>query len=206
MSGAGERVHDQGAQPVPEHGNALLLAPSIGGAEREACLDTLAQHRFDSTRAIHVLYMESAVERYKHVERHCHDHPDESAVIAVGSGGVVGQRGPEPPGQYFVESLTDAADLTGLGMALNQCLSEWGETGTDLTLCFDSLTILLQYVEFERVFRFLHMLTGRLTDAGATAHFHLDPAAHEESEIAQLVPIFDSVLEVGEDGERSITR
>ncbi|MFB6179602.1 MAG: hypothetical protein ABEI77_07765 [Halorientalis sp.] len=205
MSHTGERIADQNAQAVPTDGNVLLLAPSIGGAERDACLDMLCQHRFETTRVVHVLYMESAVERYTQIERYCHHHPAESAVIAVGSGGVVGQRGPEPPGEYFVETVTDAADLTGLGMALNQCLTEWDESGAELALCFDSLSILLQYAEFERVFRFLHMLAGKLSEVDATGHFHLDPAAHDESEIARLTPIFDCVLAVEENGERTIT-
>ncbi len=206
MSGTRERTHDGDTPTVPAAGNALLLAPSIGGAERDACLDALSQHTFDSTRVVHVLYMESAVERFKRIERHCHDHPVESAVIAVGSGGVVGRRGPEPDGDYFVEALTDAGDLTGLGVALNQVLSEWDQAGSDLALCFDSLSILLQYAEFDRVFRFLHMLTGKLATVDATAHFHLDPAAHDESEIAQLTPIFDSIVDVDESGGRTITR
>ncbi|MFD1589027.1 DUF835 domain-containing protein [Halorientalis brevis] len=203
MSGTSKPTRDGDAPTVPAEGTVLILAPSIGGTEREACLEALSRHRFGATRVVHVLYMESAVERYRRIERHCHEHPVESAVIAVGSGGVVGQRGPEPDGDYFVEALTDAADLTGLGMALNQVLSEWDDRETGLALCFDSLSILLQYAEFERVFRFLHTLTGTLADVGASAHFHLDPAAHDETEIAQLAPIFDSIVDVDEDWTRT---
>jgi len=186
-------------------GNTLLLASAIGSGARSTCLEMLSTDGFSETKAIHVLYMESAVERYQEVDEHCRAHPDQTAVIAVGSGGVVGQRGPDPPGDYYVQSLTDAADLTGLGMALNDCLSEWDDPDTDLVCCFDSLTILLQYAELDRVFRCLHMLTTMLSDVDARAHFHLDPAAHDEEDVAKLAQVFDQVLEIDDVGARPVS-
>jgi hypothetical protein len=198
VSGRRDQVHGDGTEVLPAEGNTLLLAPTIGGGERETCMHLLDQHEFARTKVVHVLYMESADERYRAVGRHCGHHPEESAVVAVGSGGVVGRRGPDPPGEYHVTTLADAADLTGLGMTLNECLSGWDEPA-EVTLCFDSLSILLQYATVERVFRFLHMLTGTLRDQGATGHFHVDPAAHDESDLAQIRQVFDRVVEVGGD-------
>ncbi|RXK51294.1 DUF7504 family protein [Halorientalis pallida] len=199
-----ERVRDRDPDRFPDDGNVLLLAPSVGGAERDACTDMLPHDAAASTRVIHVLYMESAIERYRVVESHLPDHPAESAVVAVGAGGVVGERGPEPPAEhYHVQRLTDPGDLTGLGIALNDALGEWAAAG-DVTLCFDSLSILLQYADTERVFRFLHMLTNRLTELGASAHFHLDPAAHDEQTVAQLAQAFDSRVRVDREGDRVV--
>lgn len=204
-------VSSQQEQPVeddtvPATGTTLLLSSSIGTGERTTCLDLLSQSGFEATKAVHVLYMESGSERYRQIERYCHGHPEETAVIAVGSGGIVGERGPDPPGDYYVKTLADAADLTGLGMALNDCLTEWEETGTELVCCFDSLSILLQYADTERVFRFLHMLTGKLSDVGATAHFHMDPVAHDEETVAKLSQVFDSIVELDEAGVCTIKR
>lgn len=57
---------------------------------------------------------------------------------------------------------------------------------------------------FNRAFRFLHLLTRRLSLAGAIAHFHLDPETCDEKTIETLRPLFDAVLEVDEDGTWSM--
>jgi archaellum biogenesis ATPase FlaH len=90
-------------------------------------------------------------------------------------------------------------------MALNDALGEWAAAG-EVTLCFDSLSILLQYADTERVFRFLHVLTNRLTELGASTHFHLDPAAHDERTIAQLAQAFDSRVSVDNEDDRVVRR
>lgn len=201
-----ERATDESHEGFPDDGNVLLLAPSVGNAERDACTGMLAHHDATDGRAIHVLYMESAIERHRLIESRLPHHPVASAVVAVGAGGVVGKRGPEPPAEdYHVERLTDPADLTGLGMALNDALGEWAVAG-DVTLCFDSLSILLQYADTERVFRFLHVLTNRLTELGASTHFHLDPAAHDERTIAQLAQAFDNRVSVDNEDDRVVRR
>jgi len=206
MSRRTGQIPEESQQPLPEQGNCLLLAPSIGGSERSNCLELLSKHNFETTKLIHVLYRESATDRHEMVERHFHEHPDESAVITVESSDPSGMGSSNTPSDYYVESLTDAGDLTGLGIALNDCLSEWHAEGIELGLCFDSLSVLLQYADFERVFKFLHTLTGKLADVTATAHFHLDPVAHNDREVAQLRQVFDSVVEVDEDGTRTVSR
>lgn len=206
MTSTRESVRDRERDTYPTDGSVLLLAPSIGDAEPAACTDMLGRHHTADTRVIHVLYMESAMERYRLIDTRLPDHPRESAVVAVGAGGVVGDRGPEPPSDgYHVERIPDPGDLTGLGIALDETLRQWAAAG-DVTLCFDSLSILLQYAETERVFRLLHMLTTRLTELGASGHFHLDPAAHDERTVAQLAQAVDSRVQVDNEGRRVVRR
>lgn len=205
MAGRSERSVAVDHEQLPVEGNVLLLAPSIGWAERDACTDMLGQQSLDITNVLHVLYMESPAERYEAVEEHLPHHPAETAVVTVGACGLVQQHGPEPPhNDYHVDSVADPADLTGLGMTLHDCLSAWRGDGYDVGVCFDSLSIMLQYVAFDRAYRFLNAFTNRLTDVGASGHFHLDPAAHDEQTVARLTSLFDSVIEVTNDGDRSV--
>lgn len=205
MAGRSEHTVGIGRDSLPTDGNVLLLAPSIGWAERDACTDFLGHGPLDITNQIHVLYVESPVARYEVVEEALPHHPAETAVVTVGSAGPVAGRGPEPPhNDYHVESVPDPGDLTGLGMALQDCLRAWQGDRYDVGLCFDSLSILLQYADIERVYRFLHVLTRRLETVDASAHFHLDPAAHDERTVARLSALFDSVVEVTNDGDRTV--
>jgi hypothetical protein len=88
-----------------------------------------------------------------------------------------------------------------LGITVSEYLSDHGGPGTVVT--FDSLTALLQYVELQRAFRFLHVLANRVKTTESVAHFHMDPAAHDAREVATLSSLFDAVAEF-DDGEWSL--
>lgn len=70
-----------------------------------------------------------------------------------------------------------------------------GET----VVCFHSLTHLLEYVDVETAFRFLHVLLERVRDAGARGFFHIDGDIHEETTVLELTTLFDAVAEFDRD-------
>jgi hypothetical protein len=90
-------------------------------------------------------------------------------------------------------------DLTGLGIVLSDFLGSWSDESAHVTVCFDSLTDLLQYSDTQTVFRFLRITTRRLELVDADSHFHLDPSAHDEQTVATLRSAFEAVVTV-EDG------
>ena len=95
-------------------------------------------------------------------------------------------------------------DLTGLGIALSESLSPAGGGDADPTrfvLAYDSVTALLQYVDTERTFRFLHVLTSRVRAANALGVFFMDPAAHDDRTVRTVEALFDAVVEQDDDGE-----
>lgn len=107
-----------------------------------------------------------------------------------------------PPG-IRVEVISSPGDLTGIGIAVTQCLQSFDNSNA--SVCFDSLTVLLQYVDPEQAFRFLHVLS-RYTDTGGTRfHAHLDPATQDERTLATLAPLFDAVVRY-DDGEWQIRK
>jgi len=95
-----------------------------------------------------------------------------------------------PPERLEVDAVLDPADLTTLGIRISEQLSEWGSTDEQPVVCFHSLTELLEATDLNRAFRFLHLLTRRLSLAGAIAHFHLDPETCDEKTIETLRPLF----------------
>lgn len=118
-----------------------------------------------------------------------------SARSASATGGSTSWEFP-PTESVSVASVEDPGDLTALGIKINTFLEQWeraGEPDDDrrLVLCFESVTVLLQYADLERVFRFLHVLIGRLRESGVEAHFHLDPTTQDEHTVATLSSLFD---------------
>ncbi|MCD2201352.1 DUF835 domain-containing protein [Halobacterium sp. KA-4] len=107
---------------------------------------------------------------------------------------------PTVNGGIPIETVSDPHNLAELGIAISECLGRWeaeskNSSPNNFVVCFDSLTELLQYVDVQEAFRFLHVLTGRLQSAGAVAHFHLDPEAHDNQTISTLRTLFDAVIE-----------
>lgn len=122
--------------------------------------------------------------------------PSETRVVAVGEGSrsVAARADRSAP----VAAVDHPADLTEIGIRFGQALESWDGEGRFLVE-FHTLTALLEHAAVERVFRFLHVMTGQLSQAGAVANFYLDPGVHDESAVATIRPLFDEV--VRRDGE-----
>ncbi len=119
---------------------------------------------------------------------------DRKAAVDVGGGtrsaAATGGGGGGAGGDV---SVADPNDLTGIGIAVTDQLSEGAH------VCFDSVTTMLQYVETKRAYTFLNSLLGHLWNANATAHFHFNPEAHDPQTVAAVTSLFDARIDV--DGE-----
>jgi len=173
--------------------SVLLKAPSMGG-DRGLCTDLLTGD-LDDPGVLFVTYTRQVDACLDQV---ADDDVDRIGVITVGDGGADVDRD-----DADVRSVGSASDLTGLGIEIGQVLSEWE---APVAVCFDSLTSMLQYVDFETAYEFLHALTGQLYAADARAHYHVDPAAHDEMHVQGITSLFDAAVDVGEDGVSVRTR
>lgn len=95
-------------------------------------------------------------------------------------------------------SLDDPKNLTDLGVELLESLQAWEANENKTVVCFHSLTALLQHVSTEQAYQFLHPFTSKVREFEATAHYHLNPRAHDEREVEQLATLFDSVITPGD--------
>jgi hypothetical protein len=101
--------------------------------------------------------------------------------------------------EIVTQRVPDPSDLPRLGIAASRAV-----TGSDgegrIRVCIDSLTAMLQYADRGRVYRFVQVLQDRLGQADTLAHYHMNPAAHDEQTIETLRQLFDAVVEVSADG------
>ena len=190
--------------------NVLLLAPSLSAAENEVCIDLLTLSDIDHENVLSVTFTQTAQDRLELWETHVGDDlPAQAGIITVGeqTRSTSSQRPPptHTPGRIAIDAVSDPDDLTGLGISLTNYLSDWEENANQTVLCFHSLTPLLQYADLERVFRFLHVLTGRIASMEAVAHFHMDPTAHDDQTRQTLSQLFGATIELDTEGNRSIT-
>ncbi|GKZ13399.1 hypothetical protein HAL_12800 [Haladaptatus sp. T7] len=100
--------------------------------------------------------------------------------------------------------------LAPLGIEISGAIDEFErECGPlapgELRVCFDSLTPLIEEHDPESVFRFLHVLIGRIMTVNGMGHFHL-PAEMDSTIVRTLLPVFDAAVEVRVNGSNAEQR
>lgn len=182
--------------------NVLVLAPTMGPSEGELCADLVFTTPPGRTNLLAVTMTQSADDRLDVWRRARGELPTRIRIVEVGGSrrSAAGASQPIDSGGVSVANAGDPGDLTGLGIVLTETLSEWADGAHRMVFCFHSLTPLLQHADLNRVYRFLHVLTGHLSSSGVASHFHLDPAAHDNRTVNTLKTLFDAVVEPDGDG------
>lgn len=115
--------------------------------------------------------------------------------------GVVDATSQEPDPSSLpcrVESITSPADLTGIGIALSKLLESFVDADLDgYRVLVDSVSVLLVYSGFERVYQFLHTVTNQLDTIDGSSVWLLSGDT-DQSRIDKFVGLFDGVLEARE--------
>ena len=113
---------------------------------------------------------------------------------------------PTPSEAVDRPTLVDGTDLTELGIAISEVIAAFEERGGDLDpaelrVCLDSFQTLLGEHDERDVFRFLHVLVGRIKSVRGMGHVHL--SARPDDELVDVfAPLFDAVIEVRTNGGR----
>ena len=199
-----DAADESGVGDLDEASNVLVLSPTMDDSARESYYETLFPERPTGFDVLAIDYRQTPAEWVEEWKRNVGDRPRSCVVVSVdetrGSAAASSAPSTVPPGGTAAKTVDDPGDLTGLGITVSEYLSE--HAGPRALVTFDSLTVLLQYVDLQRAFRFLHVLSNRVATADALAHYHMDPAAHTEREVATLASLFDVVAEF-DDGEWS---
>lgn len=122
--------------------------------------------------------------------------PDRIGVVSIGD--VLradrNEDSPDFTAPVSVDVVADPNDMSQIGVAVSRYCEYWGSDDAPIALCFDSLDHLLRQQDPKQVFQFCHVLTKRLTDVGANAHFHLDPTAFDDQVVGTFASMFDEVV------------
>jgi len=92
--------------------------------------------------------------------------------------------------------INNPNDITRLGIVVSGTIDSWSDADGDISFCYDSINVLLNYRDVKRTFRFLHVLLRTLRRGDAVAHFHADPLAGDPQSINTLKPLFDEVISI----------
>lgn len=132
--------------------------------------------------------------------------PDATTLVTWSADARSAATPPSPMRTDVTPVHVESERLSELGIAISEEIRTFetiaGELApSELRVCFDSLTALLADYEIDEIFRFLHVLIGRIRNVRAMAHFHL-PLEYDSDPVRRLAPLFDAVIELRVDGDR----
>lgn len=165
--------------PPPELRHEAGFATEPGACLSEACPGDRP------ASVLSVLYGETVAERRRALARHAEDIRS-AAVVRVDPSAPTGFEGVDA-----VRVVETPEDLTGVGIAVTDWLAA-RDPDERPVVCLEGLSTMLQYVETDRAFRYLHEVLGRCRSEGAAVHGHLDPAAHDDTTVARIRQLFDT--------------
>lgn len=175
------------SEPHPVEQREAALVEASTGADAPPSSDDFAQGS-----RLHVIELSLAMTAADCRERWASNGatlPVSLAVVEIGPRAGTGPDVDDVP----VERVASTDDLTGIGIALTTALESWA-SADELLVRFDSVSVLLQYVNTATAFQFLHTVVGRLRGVSARSWFYLDPSLHDEQTIATIAAAFDGRL------------
>jgi len=172
----------------------LLLADAGDGAATSATCDDLLDEEPPDGPTAELRVTFSASDVGPRVSAGGDRRPERKGLVSVGdeTRSASAEGGPDFSGPVAVDAVDDPGNLREIGLSVSRFCERWDDAS--ITVCFDSLGDLLAHANDDAAFRFTTLLNKRLDAAGATAHFHLDPDAHEDSVVNTFGSIFDDVV------------
>jgi hypothetical protein len=179
--------------------NLLISGPAMLG-KRQLVFEFIAPEP-ETAGEVDPLVMMTTDDPATRTRTHLEDRgitADSNAFRIVDASGAPGDDDP------IVHRVSSPADLTSMGVEFTEAVDGMG-TPDRLRLGFVSISTLLQYVDSERAFSFLHVLSRRASAAGYLGVYSIDPTTHEDRFVNVVTSIFDAVVELREvDGDREI--
>lgn len=187
--------------------NVLLLSPVMNAAARDLHMQLLTMAAPERENVLAVTYRDTPDRWLRSWQESVGELPARVGVVSVGES-MRSADGSSPGGDAgsVSRAVQSPTDLTGLGITVSEYLKEWSGNGNRTVACFDSVTAFLQYRELHTVYRFLHVMTNRLSAVDAVGHYHLDPDAYDEQTVSRLKSLFDASVEITSEDDWTVHR
>jgi hypothetical protein len=180
----------------------FLLSPMTGEREHMLCENLLNRGDTGDTAVLFVTLTDTPTDRIAFWETHVGERPARISVVHTGGAAESVDIGDSTD----IRLVRNPGNLTRFGVRITEALDELRSPSTDIVVCFQSLSALLQYTGTEQAFQFMQVLTDHFKQADAMAHVHMNSDAHDSQTIATFTQVFDTVIEAQEDGTKKLTR
>lgn len=189
----GDLLPIEGVSTIAPGTNLLVSGPPNTGKQRLA-LQILAAGR-DQEHAIAVT-PDTDASRLEGLYDDTANYDDEPFYIVDCTGASGRDSADDTETVKYVDS---PGDLTAIGIGIVKCTREIGDDVDDgLRLTVLSLSTLLRYSNANRMFNFLHKITGRVSAADYLGVGTIDPTMHDTEDVNTLTSLFDTTVELRE--------
>lgn len=130
-------------------------------------------------------------------------HVDEDTLAVVDCTGTEFGNTRRGPNRRYV---SHPGDLTGIGIGLTEFMRRFHHGHGCGQVGFHSLSTVLMYTGFRRLFQFLHVITGRIDSSDFRGVFVIDDSALDARQWDILLQLFDTAVltREGDGGQRQI--
>jgi len=171
--------------------NLLVMGPPMTGKYDLLC-DVLADGHRQGDAGLVVTTQHSATRLREDVGNRLPD----GAELTLGVVDCVSQeRGMGREEGPLTQYVSSPGDFTGVGMASSKFLERFQNQEYRTRVALDSISQLLMYADVKTVFRFLHILTGRISAAQGLGFGTLDADAHDDQTVNTIRQLFDGLVE-----------
>lgn len=190
-----EAPHESGRLPssLENASNVLLLGANVDPHVHSICCNLDSVRPREEQNLVYLLFTRTHADIVRRFATAGAPLPNTVVVDVVPNGGA---KDLVELDAVTVERVSSPSNLTEIGVALSRHLHDM--EGERIVVCVRSLTALLQYVDGKQAYQFLNALTNQLASAGALAHYHLEPSAHDDQVVTTLSALFGAVIEVEE--------
>lgn len=178
---------------------ALVLAPLTPDGS-QTYLEILAATSPDEMNLAALSYTLPPESWADNWEQYVGSLPETRAFFHAGRTLTTAQDGREAAFEDMV--VVDPTDPMEAITAIEDRLSDWQSTGRPTVISLQTLTILLQYVDFDTAFRYLHLLVHKIRASEAVGYVQIDPHLHDSEQLNTLKALFDTVIAYSESEER----
>lgn len=186
---------------LEDSSNVLLLAPLTPTGTR-ACLELLASTAdLGQANVAAVTYTPPPETWISDWKSYFPRLPEELAFIHANTVETSGETSDTEIPPDIPVSRVNPNQPMDIIAPLSEQLTRWKDNGNKTLVTVQTLTVLLEYVDFDTAFRYLHILTHRVQAADAVGFYHMDPEIHDEETVNTLKTLFDAVVEVSDDAE-----
>ena len=179
--------------------SVLVLAP-LSPWGTQAYVHALSARCLTTTNLAVVTYTQPPELWLTDWERHADQYPAE--IVFIHGGPTAGEKS-QLDGVAIATERVSPAEPMEIISAVTRTMDTWKDSDAQAVVSVQTLTVLLEYVDFDTAFRYLHVLIHRIRGAGARGYFQMDPSIHEPETINTLSVLFDVVIQAerGDDGE-----
>lgn len=178
-----------------EPGTSLLVAGPAMSGKQDLALDLLAAGLERDNGLLIVSTSESAGACIDDLEQRV-TTLDRDRVGVVDCSGSSQQQAIR---EVATQRVSSPGDLTGISIGTAKLMQRFTDREiSDIRHGLVSISTLLQYLELNTVFKFLHIYTGRITDTQGLGIFTVDNAAHDPQIINTITNEFDAMIELWE--------